>query len=84
MGPPDAGSGAQRSIEPARNYVLVLVAGVHNATLQAIEYAETLRPTNIRAVSFGLAPAATEKLGNGWLASGIPHPLEIDDSPSGT
>src|SRR5680860_1203530 len=76
-----AGSGAHRSIEPARNYVLVLVAGVHNATLQAIEYAETLRPTDLRAVSFGLDPAATERLGNDWLATGIPHPLEIDDSP---
>ena len=74
-------SGAHRCIEPARNYVLVLVAGVHNATLQAIEYAETLRPTDLRAVSFGLDPEATEKLGNEWLASDIPHPLEIDDSP---
>ena len=76
-----AASETHRSIEPARNYVLVLVAGVHNATLQAIEYAETLRPTDLRAVSFGLDPEATEKLGNDWLASGIPHPLEIDDSP---
>ena len=77
----EATTDAYRSIEPARNYVLVLVAGVHNATLQAIEYAETLRPTDLRAVSFGLDPAATERLGNDWLASGIPHPLEIDDSP---
>ncbi len=76
-----AASETHRSIEPARNYVLVLVGGVHNATLQAIEYAETLRPTDLRAVSFGLDPEATEKLGNEWLASGIPHPLEIDDSP---
>ncbi|MBA2367030.1 MAG: APC family permease [Actinobacteria bacterium] len=76
-----AASETHRSIEPARNYVLVLVGGVHNATLQAIEYAETLRPTDLRAVSFGLDPEATEKLGNDWLASGIPHPLEIDDSP---
>lgn len=67
--------------EPGRNYVLVLVAGVHNATLQAIEYAETLRPTDIRAVSFGLDPAETEKLADAWLEAAIPHPLEIDDSP---
>ncbi len=33
--------------EPGRNYVCVLVSGVHNATRQAIEYAETLRPTDI-------------------------------------
>jgi hypothetical protein len=72
---------ADHSHEPARNYVLVLVAGVHNATLQAIEYAETLRPTDIRAVSFGLDPAETERLADAWLEAAIPHPLEIDDSP---
>ena len=67
--------------EPARNYVLVLVSGVNNATLQAIEYAETLRPTDIRAVSFGLDPASTDELGDAWLETGIPHPLEIEASP---
>jgi amino acid transporter len=69
------------SQEPARNYVCVLVSAVHNATLQAIEYAETLQATDIRAVSFGLDPEATEKLGNDWLDARIPHPLEIEDSP---
>ncbi len=76
--------GAQASLEvhePVRNYVCVLVSGVHNATLQAIEYAETLRPTDIRAINFGLDPEASERLGNQWLEQGIPHPLEIEDSP---
>jgi hypothetical protein len=77
----EAGSVVDEVHEPARNYVVVLVANVHNATLQAIEYAETLRPTDLRAVSFGLEPEQTEKLGDEWLESGIPHPLEIDDSP---
>jgi amino acid transporter len=77
----DAVDTAENLGEPARNYALVLVSGVHNATLQAIEYAETLRPTDLRAVSFGLDPFATERLGDEWLASGIPHPLEIDHSP---
>lgn len=67
--------------EPARNYAVVLVSSVHNATLQAIEFAETLRPTDIRALSFGLDPTQTEKLGDEWMAAAIPHPLEIDDSP---
>lgn len=67
--------------EPVRNYVCVLVSGVHNATLQAIEYAETLRPTDIRAINFGLDPGASERLGDQWLEHGIPHPLEIEDSP---
>jgi amino acid transporter len=67
--------------EPARNHAIVLVSSVNNATLQAMEYAETLRPTSIRAVHFGLDPEGTEELGNSWLEAGIPHPLEIEDSP---
>jgi amino acid transporter len=69
------------SAEPARNYVIVLVSGVHNATLEAIEYAESLRPTNVQAVMFGLDPAETETFGNQWMAQQIPVPLEIEDSP---
>jgi amino acid transporter len=67
--------------EPARNYAFVLVSGVHNATLQALEYAETLRPTDLRAVTFGLDPDATQRLGDDWLRDRIPHPLVIEDSP---
>lgn len=67
--------------EPARHYVCVLVSGVHNATLQAIEYAETLRPIDLRAVTFGLDPEETQRIGDAWLAEGIPLPLEIEDSP---
>jgi hypothetical protein len=73
--------GADEAHEPARNDVIVLVSSVHNATLQAIEYAETLRPTSIRAVNFGLDPERSEALGDRWLEAGIPHPLEIEDSP---
>jgi hypothetical protein len=66
---------------PARNYVVVLVSGVHNATLQAIEYAETLNPSDLRALSFGLDPAATETLADEWMENRIPVPLEIHESP---
>lgn len=67
--------------EPGRNHVIVLVSDVHNAALQAIEYGETLRPTDLRAVSFGLDPQQVEHLGDEWLRERIPHPLEIDDAP---
>lgn len=67
--------------EPSRNQVIVLVSGIHNATLQAVEYAETLSATDIRCVSFGLDPEQILKLSAEWLDSGIPHPLEIEDSP---
>lgn len=77
----EAGAAADQANEPARNYVVVLVSGVHNATLQAIEYAETLHPTDIKAVTFGLDPEGSERLGNRWLDAAIAHPLEIEDSP---
>jgi hypothetical protein len=77
----DLGPKSQEAHQPSRNHVVVLVSSVHNATLQAIEYAETLRPTTIRAVNIGLDPDGTETLGNSWLEAGIPHPLEIEDSP---
>ncbi len=77
----DMEAGIDEAQEPARNYVCVLVSSVHNATLQAIEYAETLQAADIRAVSFGLDPETTERLGNDWLEARIPHPLEIEDSP---
>ncbi len=67
--------------EPARHYAVVLVSGVHNATLEAIEYAETLRPIDLRAVSFGLDPSDTEKLGDRWMEARVPLPLELEDSP---
>ena len=77
----DIEPGVDQSQEPARNFAVVLVSGVNNAVLQAIEYAETLRPTDIRAVTFGLAPESTVKIGNGWLEARIPHALEIEDAP---
>jgi amino acid transporter len=67
--------------EIARNYVVVLVSAVHNATLHAIEYAETLRPSDLRAISFGLDPREAADLADSWLSARIPHPLEIEDSP---
>lgn len=72
---------ADEAQEPVRNYTIVLVSGVHNATLQAIEYAETLRPGDLRALYVGLDPETSERLGNQWLEARIPVPLELHDSP---
>lgn len=66
--------------EPARNIAIVLVSGVHNASLQAIEYAESLGPSDLRALCFGLDPVESEKLGERWLADGVPIPLELQES----
>ena len=73
--------GVDAGHEPARNHVVVLISAVHNAALEAIEYAETLRPTDIRALSIGLDPEETGRLGDQWLEAQVPHPLEIEGSP---
>jgi amino acid transporter len=73
--------GKEEGHEPARNHVVVLISAIHNAVLEAVEYAETLRPTDIRGLSFGLEPEETERLGNQWLEERVPHPLEIEGSP---
>lgn len=77
----DIDADVDQAHEPGRNHVIVLISGVHNAILQAIEYAETLGSTDLRALSFGLDPEQTERLGDEWLAAKVPHPLEIEESP---
>jgi hypothetical protein len=67
--------------EPARNHVVVMVSKVNNATLHAFRYAESLDPTDIRAVTFSLDAADSERLGEDWVAQRIPYALEIEDSP---
>jgi hypothetical protein len=67
--------------EPARQFVIVLISGLHNASLQAVEYAETLNPHDVRALSFGLDPVATDKLAADWMAHKVQMPLELEDSP---
>jgi amino acid transporter len=76
----DIDLGHDETSGPARNYVVVLVSGVHNATLQAIEYAETLGGTDLRAVSFGIDTEAATKLADDWMEAKIQAPLELEES----
>ena len=69
------------SIEPARHLALILVSGVHNATLHAVEYAESLGPGDLTALTFELDADETERLGNEWMAQRIQVPLELHEAP---
>ncbi len=66
--------------EPVRNYVIVLISGVHRATLKAIDYAATLNSVDVRALTFGLDPSGAEKIGDEWLRRRIQMPLEMEQS----
>jgi hypothetical protein len=68
-------------IQPTRNVAVVLVAGAHNATARALEYARAIKPTEIRAVTFNVEDSETAKVMRDWSSRGTDAPLEIIDSP---
>ena len=73
-----AGGGA---IAPTRVVALVLVSAVHNATLRALEYARSLSPTELRAVTFNVDPEETERILAEWADNVDDVGLEAVDSP---
>jgi len=60
---------------------IVLVSNVHNATLRALEYARSLSPTDLRAVTFNIEHDETMRVLNEWSSSVSEVPLEAVDSP---
>lgn len=69
------------AIMPSRTTAIVLVSAVHNATLRALEYARSLSPTDLRAVTFNVEPSETEKVLRDWTRMVDDIPLEAVDSP---
>ena len=63
------------------HHVIVLLSGVHNATLQAIEYAKTLQGTDLRGLNIVFDDSKTDAIRDEWAADGIPHDLEVEVSP---
>jgi hypothetical protein len=76
-----AGEASGGPIAPTRNYAIVLVSAVHNATLRAIAYGQAIRPTELRAVTFNIDDAETEKIMRDWTTAAVNVPLEVLDSP---
>jgi len=68
-------------IIPTRVIALVLVSAVHNATLRALEYARSLSPTELRAVTFNVDHDETMRVLNEWANFVDDVPLEAVDSP---
>ena len=65
----------------ARRVVLLLVDSYDLATIAAIRYARSLRPSALRAVHFSLDSARADKLRQRWLEAGPRLPLELADCP---
>lgn len=77
----DALTGARGFIPPTRVIAVVLVSAVHNATLRAVEYARTLSPTDLRAVTFNVDPDETRRVMAAWQTQVDDVSLEAVDSP---
>ncbi|MEX2458042.1 MAG: APC family permease, partial [Actinomycetota bacterium] len=71
----------ERALIPARIETLVFVSNVHDATIRAVNYAESLRAAETRAVYFALDPDEIENIEEAWALSGIQTPLDIVEAP---
>lgn len=69
------------SIAGVRHEAILLVSGVHNATLYALEYARALEADAVRAVHVSVDEPETERLVADWERSATGLPLEVVDSP---
>ncbi len=76
----------QRASQPhppnySRRVVLLLVDGYDLATIAALRYAKSLRPSALRAIHFSLDSARADKLRQQWLDAGVRIPLDLADCP---
>ena len=61
--------------------VVVLVSAVHNATVRSIRYARSLRPDELHCIHVAVDGKETEEVVADWKRWGLPHDLEVLDSP---
>jgi hypothetical protein len=64
-----------------RRVVLVLVDSMDLATLAALRYARSLRPTSLRAVHFVIDTSKANRLQERWVRFGQDVPFEMIDTP---
>ena len=72
---------APRQPNYTRRTVFVFVDSMDLATLAALRYARSLRPTSLRAVHFVIDSAKAEGLRERWVRFGQDVPFEMIDTP---
>lgn len=66
---------------PERIVALVFVASVHDATVRAVNYAQTLNAHETRAIFLATEPEETPGFLEAWVDRGIRVPLDIVEAP---
>ena len=69
------------SVSGVRHEAIVLISGVHNATLHALEYARALNADAMHAVHVSIEDGDTERLQADWRAWAPGLPLDVIPSP---
>ena len=70
-----------RPLIPQRTVALVFVSAVHDATVRAVNYAQTLEASETRAIYFDLDPEAAHRMQERWGETGMRIPLHIVEAP---
>jgi len=70
-----------RPLIPDRTVALVFVSAVHDATIRAVNFAETLEAAEMRAIYFDLDPEAAHRMQEEWGEAGMRIPLDIVETP---
>jgi amino acid transporter len=76
-----AGSHAEHPTDVVRHVVLVPVSGVHDATVRAVVYAKSLRPTHVEGLYFMGDPEEAESVVEAWHERGMDVPLVMVEAP---
>jgi len=66
---------------PERTEAMVFVSAVHDATVRAVNYARSLKATELRAVFFALDPSEVDEVQREWERRRIPVALDIVEAP---
>jgi amino acid transporter len=72
---------ADRPLEPERTVVLVPVSGVNDATIRAVVYAKSLRPSAVEALFFGTDPVEETRIVEDWGTAGMDIALSVVEAP---
>ena len=70
-----------RPLIPERVEALVFVASVHDATVQAVNYAKSLNAHETRAIFLATEPEETPAFLDSWAARGIGIRLDVVEAP---
>jgi amino acid transporter len=77
----EAARQADRPLEPERAVVLIPVSAVHDATVRAVTYARSLRPTVIEGMFLPSEPEEVQPVIDEWVRRDLGVPLTVVDAP---